>query len=265
MKLIPSSTLAEAWLGAAEHLRTKPEWLDTTVVLHIEEPEKVREADRAVANTLDAFLVGHDNQSHHTVAETIFPGYEYMRQGAAGVFNYYSDEIYPKIKAHPDSRNWGTYAQRLLRRTDRDGRQYNPLYEMIQKMKQKTPVKASYELGLGFDISTYDDDDDRRFRLGGPCLSHLSFKLINKKVHLTAVYRSHYYIHRAYGNLLGLARLQAFVAAQVDASTGPLACHSTMALLEHGKEWGWGKKDVEHLIKTCHAARETTRQQVLNV
>src|SRR5262249_9798940 len=147
-----------------------------------------------------------------------------------------------KIESHPDTRRWGTYAQRILRRVIRKGNQYNPLADLIQKMRQKQPVRASYELGLGLssELATHDDDEDRRSRLGGPCLSHLSFKLIEKKVHLTAVYRSHYYIHRAYGNLLGLARLQSFVAQQVDVSTGPLVCHSTMALLEHGQQ-GWNK------------------------
>ena len=76
----------------------------------------------------------------------------------------------------------------------------------VEKMQDKTPRKAAYELGFGFgfDLATYDDDEDRADRMGLPCLSHLSFKLIGGCVHLTAIYRSHYYIHRAYGNLLGL-------------------------------------------------------------
>jgi hypothetical protein len=257
MKLIPSSTLAEAWLDAAEHLLTKkPDYLDTTIVLHIDDPKRVRRRDRAVADTLDSFLIEHDNHSHHTVAETIFPGYEYLRGGVDGVFKNYPDEIFPRIRKHPDSRQWGTYAQRMLCRVSPDGTRYNPLEQMIGKMRQKNPVKASYELGLAFDIATYDDDQHRGSRLGGPCLTHLSFKLIAKKLHLTAIYRSHYYIHRAYGNLLGLARLQSFVADQVGVTTGPLVCHSTMAVLESGKNYGWGKREIEPLIRACRAAHD---------
>jgi hypothetical protein len=261
MKLIPSATLAEAWLDAAEHLLARPDWVDTTVVLHIDDPKRIRRADRSVAETLDAFLISHDQHSHHTVAETIFPGYEYVRRGVDGVFKTYPDQIFPRIKSHPDSRRWGTYAQRILRRVDAEGKRYSPLEDMIGKMRQKKPVKASYELGLAFDIATYDDDEHRSSRMGGPCLSHLSFKLIDEKVHLTAVYRSHYYIHRAYGNLLGLARLQSFVADQVGVTTGPLVCHSTMAMLEMDRKFGWKKREVEALIRACRAARGGSVEQ----
>ena len=254
MKLISSLTLADAWLEAAEHLLVQPHWLDTTVVLHIEAPEKVRRADRAVADTLDRFLVSHDNHSHHTVAETIFPGYEFVRRGVDGVYKY-PDEIFPRIDGHEDSRWWGTYAQRILRRVDPDGNQYSPLADLIEKMRQTSPVKASYEVGIALDIATYSDDKHRSSRMGGPCLSHLSFKLLDKKVHLTALYRSHYYVHRAYGNLLGLARLQSFVAKQVGVGTGPLVCHSTMAQLEVNK--GWKKAEIEPLVRACRAARDS--------
>ncbi len=259
MKLIHSSSLAEAWLLAAEHLLDMPQWFDTTIVLHIDRPARIRSADRTIAKTLDNFLVSHGSHCHHTVAETIFPGYEYVRRGSDGVFKY-PDEIFPHISEHPDSRWWGTYAQQLLRRVDHEGNLYNPLESMIGKMRQKNPVKASYETSLAFDIATYDDEEHRGSRLGGPCLSHLSFKLIASQVHLTALYRSHYYIHRAYGNLLGLARLQSFVATQVGAEVGPLVCHSTMAQLEFGKDYRWPKSEVERLVRDCGVARDTTKK-----
>jgi hypothetical protein len=255
MRLIQTATLAQGWLEACEHLLAQASWVDTTVVLHIDAPTRMMRQDKVVAEALDTFLVDHGKHNNHTVAETIFPGYEYVRRGREGVFRCYPEEIFPHIKKHPDARPWGTYAHRLLRRTDRDGREYNPLEELIKKMMQKQPVRAAYEVGLGFgaDIATYDDDEDRGARLGGPCLSHLSFKLITGRVHLTALYRSHYYIQRAYGNLLGLARLQAFVADQVGVASGPLVCHSTMAVLEHGQDWGWKKAELPPLIAACRA------------
>ncbi len=261
MKFIQSTTLAQGWLEACEHLLARPSWVDTTVVLHIESPARVRRQDRAVTGALDAFLSAHNTYSNHTVAETIFPGYEYIHRGVDGVFNSYPDELYSRIQELPEIRRWGTYAHRLLRRVGPDGREYNPLEELIKKMKQKQPVRAAYELGFGFgfDLATYSDDDDRDHRMGGPCLSHLSFKLIESRVHLTALYRSHYYVQRAFGNLLGLARLHAFVADQVGVTQGPLVCHSTMALLDFGtkkdkktqKEKGWRESEVAPLIARC--------------
>lgn len=255
MKLIPSETVAQAWVEACQHLVSiQPSWTDTTVVLHIDKPTLIRRQDRAVADALDSFLVKHDGHPNHTVAETIFPAYEYVRGGVEGVYTAYPEEVYPLIEKHPDARHWGTYAYRLLRRKGPDGVIYNPLKECIKKMHDTNRKRAAYEVGLGFgfDLATYDDDEDRGLRMGGPCLSHLSFKLKDKKIHLAAMYRSHHYVQRAYGNLLGLARLQAFVAEQVGVESGPLVCHSTMAVLEHGtKPYGWSKDEVSSLIAQC--------------
>ena len=256
MNLISVDTLAQAWLEASLHLLAIPRWTDTTTVLHIARPTMVRPEDQAVADILDEFLVTHSRYSHHTVAETIFPGYEYITHGVKGVYSTYPEDIFPRIKHHSDMRHWGTYAYRLLRRRDDKGNEYNPLEYCIEKMKDRARKRAAYELGLGFgfDLATYDDDDDRGDRMGGPCLSHLSFKVIDNTVHLAAIYRSHYYVHRAYGNLLGLARLQSFVADQIELPLGPLVCHSTMAVLEHGSQWGWPKREVPPLLSRCRDA-----------
>lgn len=253
MKLINADTMAQAWLQACVHLRSCPGVMDTTVVLHLADPMLVRAEGDSIAEALDSFLVNHGGFSNHTVAETIFPGYEYIHRGVDGVYKVYPEEIYPKIKDHPEMRNWGAYAYRLLRRRDDDGTTYNPLQRCIEKMKDKQPKRAAYELGLGFgfDLALYDDDVDRNARMGGPCLSHLSFKFIKGRIELTALYRSHYYIQRAYGNLLGLARLQAFVAEQVGVASGALVCHSTMAVLDHGRGANWTKGEVFSLIAQC--------------
>ena len=73
--------------------------------------------------------------------------------------------------------------------------------------------------------------DDGARRMGGPCLSHLSFKLLDGAVHLTAFYRSHDYRYKVPGNLLGLARLQDCVAREVGGSAGSLVVHSSYAYL----------------------------------
>jgi hypothetical protein len=73
---------------------------------------------------------------------------------------------------------------------------------------------------------------------------------------LTALYRSHYYVQKTLGNLLGIAQLQGFVANETGLNIGPLICHSTYATLE--RDAGeWGKSDIEKLIKDCHKAAES--------
>jgi hypothetical protein len=51
------------------------------------------------------------------------------------------------------------------------------------------------------------------------------------------MYRNHYYITRLLGNLIGLGRLQKFVADQVGLKLGSLTVISTHAELDTG-EWG---------------------------
>ncbi len=67
---------------------------------------------------------------------------------------------------------------------------------------------------------------------------------------LTAVYRYHYYIQRALGNLIGLAQLLAFVAEEVGVEIGPLVCHSTYAVLD--TEGGWSRTEMLKLIAECN-------------
>ena len=52
------------------------------------------------------------------------------------------------------------------------------------------------------------------------------------------MYRNHMYITRGLGNLIGLGRLQAFIAKETDCGVGPLTCLSTHAELDTGDSWG---------------------------
>ena len=190
---------------------------------------------------IDSFLLHEKQLPLHTVAETIFPGYEYRRCGLPGVFEIYPDELYPAIKKHRRL-SWGTYAYRLVRRRKANGQDMNPLQQMIEKMQSEIALKGTkrscYELGVAegqYDLPLYNTSEDGGRRMGGPCLSHLSFKLFSGAVHLTAIYRSHDYRHKVPGNLLGLARLQACVARETHQRIGSLVVHSTYAFLNGSK------------------------------
>ena len=238
MKLIEADTRTEAWMKAAEYLlRNGP---SLNLVLGVRSPNNKGPYPTA-GRYIDGFLTREGKFSMHTVAETIFPGYEYRRQGLRGVFTVYPDQIYPKIRRHR-SISWGTYAYRLVRRQKANGKSMNPLEQLIQKMKAECdmngPKKSCYELGIAegeYDLPLYNTAEDGRRRMGGPCLSHLSFKLFESAVHLTACYRSHDYTYKVPGNLLGLARLQECVACETEQQMGSLVVHSTYAYLSGGR------------------------------
>src|SRR5262249_35885323 len=95
--------------------------------------------------------------------------------------------------------------------------------------------------------------DRNRYR-DAPCLSHLSFKRHpDLRLSLTAMYRNHSYVTRCLGNLIGLGRLQAFVAEQAGLKGRSLTCVSTPARIDTGKDKDnntnrWGITEARDLI-----------------
>jgi hypothetical protein len=172
-----------------------------------------------------------------------------------GVYETYPNEIYPAIK---QPKEWGRYAHRLLRRSGPGGTEINPLKIVVEKLQSQLAngqrMRCCYELSVSegaLDLPLYDGATDARRVRGGPCLSHVSLKLgRNNSLYLTALYRSHYYIERALGNLLGLAALQAFVCEQAGLVPGPLVCVSTFAQVDTER---WNLSAVRQLISDLQA------------
>ncbi|MER9176585.1 hypothetical protein NKH72_23735 [Mesorhizobium sp. M0955] len=269
MELIKRQTAPTVWLAAVEYLGSCPDQEDFDVFLHVYEPTVLSEPDAAVYNEVDKFLKDSGAFSVHTVAETIFPLDEYLHAGARGVFDGYPAKIRAIQKARTDG-NWGSYAYRILRQKDAQGETFNPLEDMVQKIKYHSKYRASFELGKGRafddDIPIYDPATDRKRLYGGPCLSHLSIKVHHGKVHFNATYRSHYYVRRLLGNLVGLGRLQYFLARETALGVGGLTINSTFARLDSGSGDGsggsWGKRDVAALIARCQAIYDSSSAAV---
>lgn len=239
--IIRANSCVSAWLRAVQHLQTQEEWRDYNVVLEVSNPMILKPGEHEVKAELDAFLRANNKHSISTVINTIFPAALYTKHGKAGMFKLYQTEVFPKLKRHPDTK-WGTYFMRMTSRAGLDGN-INLLEYLITKlrneMKTPAPKRAVYEMNLidlGVDIPIYDGISDKHYHMGGPCLSHLSFKIKpDRGLLLTAVYRSHYYIEKALGNLFALAFLQEFVAKEAGIKAAELVCLSTMAVLDTNK------------------------------
>lgn len=268
MKLIEGQTAPRVWLGAVEHLADCPETQDFDVFLHVAEPTVLSAADALVYKELDNFLTSHDAFSVHTVAETIFPLDEYARNGARGLFDDYPAKLRAIQKGRTDG-NWGSYSYRILRQKDFEGKTFNPLEDMVTKIANHGKYTASFELGQGRpfedEIPIYDPATDRKRLYGGPCLSHLSIKVHDGRICFNATYRSHYYVRRLFGNLVGLGRLQYFLARETKLAVGGLTINSTFARLDTGSGGGsggrWTKREVEALISRCRAIYDATPAQ----
>ena len=267
MKPIVANTCTKAWLSATQHLQGREDWRDYTVVLEIAEPMQLPTEDKKVYEIVDSFLAEKASIRLSTVINTIFPATLYRRHGGDNLFKEYR-RLLPKLKKHERFQSWGTYADRLTLCTNAAGESFDPLGDLVEKLRRQlstsSPMRAAYEantLDFVTDIPIYRAVTDRHRPISGPCLSHLSFKLTaDRRLMLTAFYRSHYYIHRALGNLYGLAWLQFFVASQLKIATAELVCHSSMARLDTlpakpktGVK-GWGVSDVKALLNRCSRA-----------
>lgn len=262
MKLIKGETRAETWVKACRHLLDDAtDACEYNLILEVSDPTRSSSEVFDVGEKLDEFLLAHRAQPNITVADTIFPSTEYINGGIEAVYAY-PETVYPHIQAHPGN-NKGTYALRLTHREVPKGKPIKPLRLLIEKLKRQTklqgPKRAAYELDAHLDpmsLALYDPEEDRNNVIGGQCLSHVSLKLgPNRELYLTALYRLQYFVQKAYGNLLGLAHLQACIAREVGLEVGPLVCHATLAELEEGKgksgQTRWNLDDVAVLLRRC--------------
>lgn len=236
MKVISTDTRECAWLEAVQHLDNRDnQYIDYNLILEIKKPTLTTDRTRKIRKEFDSFLASNQLYSVQTVAETIFPAALYKRHGLSGVFDIYPNTVYPQLR-HFGSNKRGTYALRIVRAKDANGKEYNPLEYVISRLKSSiinNGPRCATELSLDDSLSIPINRNDKSL-YAFPCMSHLSFKLSRDRteLHLTAIYRSQFFIEKAMGNLLGLARLQDCICRELGIKVGTLVCHATYATLD---------------------------------
>lgn len=260
-ELIVGERIVPVWLSAVRKLHKAPHRTAFNIVLDIASPTLIADDDLAIMHAVDSKLRTYTtDMSLDTVAGTLFPNQLYKRSGRPEFY----DQYLRAIKRGKKKNSWGTYVWRMMERPDRkSGKNFNPLDRIVQKFidaRQGQGFQAVYELGVLEPDDLLADGGDGLWcelpiadpaakpRRNIPCLSHLSFKLSNGQVTLTAVYRAHYYAQRTLGNLIGLSQLQKFVATESGLEVGPLTCISTLAVLDT-KTWG-GAGATTSFLKT---------------
>lgn len=241
LALKDQSTTVLAWFQAVQAL-DKCSKQAYNFIYSVTDPGTLTDNDKNVIKVFNKYALANELHSTDTVANTIFPLDTYLSKGGDDFYEFYLAEVFPRVR-----KQWGTYFYRMIcRKNDdgstmtKDGTALNPLVLLIEKVARRISgtgkTKTHYELALddpALELSTYDAHHDSKYQIGGPCLSHLSFKIEGEGVlALTAFYRSHWYIGRALGNLVGLARLQRFVADQSGAKVGSLTIVASEAILD---------------------------------
>jgi hypothetical protein len=256
--VLEAERFVPVWLEAVDFLE-KHERRARSIVLEVANPTSVTARDKKVIDKVDAALRGNVklNLSVQTVAGTLFPQAMYRRHGADGL----SKRFMTIMRRERKPGTWGTYAMRLMERRGRDPETtFSPIEQVIRKLKNAAGEGKAYQsvyevsphvaddldgddLAYACELPTFDSMIDGNGKISNmPCLSHLSFKLTDKStVDLIAIYRSHWYLQRTLGNLLGLGQLLSFVAKEAGVLVGSLTCISTDAYLDYETWGGVGK------------------------
>ncbi len=256
-----AASCAEAWLVAARRL------FDTgpvnNMILHIEDPISHSATDNAVMTQVDTFLRDHGAYPLSTVANTIFPDALYTPGKPELLYERY-DRSFRKIKSKaPD---WGRYFDRMINWPGSDGKNHRQLQTLIENLSAYGPqtdrAQPYYNM---YELTLFHPEKDARKPLGRQCLSFIEIKPERVegavRLHMTALYRSHYYIARSLGNLIGLGRLLRFIAMETRCEVGTLTIHSTHAEIDTGStnakkcSKSWGRKKVGDLISRCEEIR----------
>lgn len=222
-----------------------------------------------VRHTLDRFIAERRRAKRNsvqlvsTVANTLFPSAWYVpeRLGPDAAEHLYElERISRRVSRRRNPR--GEYFQRMVAWPGPKNEEFNQLDQAVRRLRSARERGHQrgheYEVGLAMPadeiaVPVLVPGRDRSTR-GFPCLSHLSFSLLHGAVSLLAVYRTHDFISRAYGNYVGLGRVLHFVAQESGFPAGELTCVSASATAEITRGAAFGFERVEALLDDCRAA-----------
>lgn len=250
--IITATDIGQAWLRAYRALLAAPRRQLVNLAVDIADPLSedlgIRSAlERNLATLRDGPAKG-PWQSVHTVANTIFPVSLYTPGQPDSAARFFSHALLADRARHGRRSGWGTYIGRLIDYGMPDGSRVNQLENMLRILRGDRHWADLYEAPLTYPGETTADPHphpysgdmpvispgDRR-RRGGPCLAHISITAVDGQLHLTAQYRRHSYVARAYGNFLGLARVLNFLAVESGHEVGSMLVVGTHAELEDGQ------------------------------
>jgi len=262
---ISGKDVSTAWVTALEQLLASGGDAVNLMVV-IADPTAEHEG---VRHTLDRFIAERRRAVHNsvqlvsTVANTLFPSAWYLpeRLGPDAAEHLYELERIARPVSLRRNRR-GTYFGRMVAWPGPKNEEFNQLDQAIRRLRSAR--ERGHRRGHEYEVGLTMPADEIAvpvlvpgkdlYTQGFPCLSHLSFGLLHGVVSLLAVYRSHDFISRGYGNYLGLGRVLRFVADESGLPAGELTCVSASATAEIDRGASFGRERVEALLDDCQAA-----------
>jgi thymidylate synthase len=232
-----ATNLSEGWLDAVRLLERTTRFKAVHLLIRILDPIAEDSAIRAAAQGLiDDFNATHTREKPDidTTRNTIFPASWARRNPEPADLAAYYRQRYTKeglLGFRDNSR--GTYFGRLVAYPrGKDEEPGDQLTDTIRKLRDELggrgPKSSRYEMNV------YSERKDRN-PMSFPCLAHLSVHLREGELHMQAVYRNEHLVARAYGNYLGLAQLQSYMAERAEVAVGELLLTVGHVELDAGK------------------------------
>lgn len=253
-----TDTITTAWLATAEYLNgngREREEFDLVVAMADAAPARI---DPGVVAAVDALLKRKGFFSVETVANTIFPAQLAATSPTREQLYSRYLALLPRLRKLPKNGK-GLYFERLIRYPLQDEPdRANQIEMIIRDLKAQLARRQLKQgpLGSAYEAQIYAPGKDR-LPQGFPCMSSLSFQLDGNALRLSATYRNQYYIQKALGNFLGLARLQRFVANAVGLEQGPLTIHAFHACINPQVSKG----ETATLLRRCLSLGAPPQQQ----
>lgn len=223
---IVAPDLSTGWLEAVRLLLNQPKKQAVHLIVRILEPSKEDIAVRGAVQQLITDINAGRAASRHmpdieTTRNTIFPARWAARNPEPADLAAHYQAQYTKDGLLGFSENKaGTYFGRVVSYPRGDSVDAgDQLSETVRKLRVE--LKTGQAKGSRYEINIYNERLDRK-AMSFPCLAHISFHLYEGRLHMQAIYRNEYLVARGYGNFLGLAELQQYVANAVEVDTGEL-------------------------------------------
>jgi hypothetical protein len=206
-RLVEAANLSAAWVMAIDLVRPLPKHSAMHVVVRIADPTREVSEIRALA---DQLLARGEVQPIDTVRNTIFPRAWAERYAEPSELAAYYREQYPTIRRISRKNRRGTYFGRMVAYPYGDA-SVDQLSDRVAKLRTQ---KSGGHKSSMYEMNIWKPGDLPQ-GMGFPCMAFLSFHLDEDRLYLTAHYRNQFLTERAYGNYLGLAQLQCYVADAV--------------------------------------------------
>lgn len=174
-----------------------------------------------VRSAVDAALDAAGKARVATVANTIFPDGIWQRSGTrADLYERYRRAFDRRLRT---SNPYGTYFLRLIDHPEH-GNQLEWLFGALGKVARPLSLAVTAQADLNY-----------QRRRGFPCLGMVGVRSVGGAVSVHGHYTHQNLFERGYGNLLGLARLAHFIAAEANLGIRSVSCSAQTLVLDMSK------------------------------